>query len=451
MERFDVAILGGGVTGTSAAFGFARYTNVQSIVMFERRHAVAQVNSNVMMNAQTLHEGPQETNYGLEKALKVNAGARLLKAYLDKYAPDACKHVQKMVIGVGKAEVAMLVERFALLKPHFPKLRLLDRDEIAALEPKVMEGRDPNVPIVALYTEDGRAVNYQRVAESFQSEAAKCGKTLDVFLNREVESITRVEGDDPGFVIKTNRGEIFAKAVSVCAGGSSLNFAHAMGLGKEYSLLAVAGSFYTARNLVNGKVYCVQDEAVPFAEPHADRAVHDPAETRLGPTASPRPMIERHRWSTVWEFAKSGALRMAAIWSLMVILSNSRIARFAFSQFLCELPFFGKWWFLRIARKIIPTLRYRDLKLARGEGGIRSQLVDTKTRKLAKGMDKIVDKGIIFTMAPSPGASYCLGNAVEDIETLIAYLGSDYRFDKDRLHADLFGVEDPAVEEGAVL
>ena len=129
-KEYEVVIVGGGVTGTALLWILALFTNIRRILMIERRHAVAQVNSNTPMNAQTLHTGPHETNYLLEKALKVAAGARLLIGYLMKYARGACMPVQKMVIGVGRDEVARLEVRYMQFKPHFPELRLLQRDDL---------------------------------------------------------------------------------------------------------------------------------------------------------------------------------------------------------------------------------------------------------------------------------------------------------------------------------
>ncbi len=438
-ETYDVAIVGGGVTGTALLYALSRYSNVGRVVLIERREGVARVNSSVINNSQTLHSGEIETNFSLEKALAVKDGAAVLAGYLERHAPGAFMRVHKMVIAVGKKEVDELTRRFEIFSPHFPHMRLIGRDEIAKVEPKVIEGRPADEPIVALASDRGYAVNYQQLSESFRSEAAKSGKGVEVVLERSVESIERT---DDGFVVRTDRGDLRARAVAVCAGGVSLNFAHAMGYAKEYTLLPVAGSFYRTRGTLNGKVYTVQNPKIPFAAVHGDPAVYDPSETRFGPTALPLPMIERHRYRTVLEFIKSGALRLVAIWSLIRVLWDSDIARFAFRNFLYEIPFFGKWLFLLASRKIVPTLRYRDLKLARGAGGIRSQLVDTRKRALAKGLDKIVGEGIIFTMAPSPGASYCLKNAEEDAKRIVGFLGGSAVFDEGRFHAEHGPIEE---------
>lgn len=444
---YEVAIIGGGVTGTALLYALTRYSTIGRIILLERREGVARVNSSVINNSQTLHDGGIETNFPLEKALDVKDAAALLSGYLERHAPGAFMRLGKMVIGVGKKEAAGLRERFKVFGPHFPHMRLIGRDEIARIEPKVMEGRPESQEIVALYSDRGYAVNYQQLSETFRDQSARSGKQVELVLEREAGAIVRKDGV---FVIGTDRGEIRAKAVAVCAGGASLNFAHALGYAREFTLLPVAGSFYRTRETLRGKVYTVQHPKIPFAAVHGDPAVYDRAETRFGPTALPLPMIERHRWSTVREFVKSGGLRVVAILSLLRVLWDSDISRFAFRNFLYEIPYFGKWLFMRQARKIVPTLRYRDLELARGAGGIRSQLVDTTRRQLAKGVDKIVRDGIIFTMAPSPGASYCLKNAMDDAQRIAGFLGGDFRFDAAAMRADLTGLRAVPSQEAGV-
>ncbi len=74
--------------------------------------------------------------------------------------------------------------------------------------------------------------------------------------------------------------------------------AKSMGYGKNLSILSMAGSFYTAPKVLNGKVYTIQVAKLPFAAVHGDPEVHDENITRFGPTAKPIFQLERHNWST---------------------------------------------------------------------------------------------------------------------------------------------------------
>lgn len=434
--KYDVIIIGGGVTGTAALYVLARYTNLRRILLIERRYAVAMVNSSTVNNSQTQHTGEIETNFDLAKALKVSAGAQLLSGFIDNLAKselgdeDIGMTLSKMVIGVGDAETAMLAERFSVFTPYFPNLRLLGPAGIALVEPKVVEGRNPKVKLTALYSAHGRAIDYRKLSEAFLKAAKRTGK-VDTVFDRDVKAIEPREG---GYVIKTDNGEAFTKIVHVCAGLTSLLFARSLGHGLEYGLLPVAGSFYRAGKVLNGKVYTVQIPKIPFAAVHGDPATYDRDETRFGPTAKPLPLMERDHWHTFWDYLRTGTINPGIVWSLTKVFADPDIAAFAMKNAAYDLPWIGTRVFLKDARKIVPSLEARDLKLDKGAGGLRGQLVHRKLG-LAK-VDKIVGGGIIFNMAPSPGASYCLGNAVEDVNAMVA-THSGLVFDEARLRLDL--------------
>jgi malate dehydrogenase (quinone) len=99
----------------------------------------------------------------------------------------------------------------------------------------------------------------------------------------------------------------------------------------------------------------------------------------------------------------------------------------------------GTYLFAQQVRKIVPSVSVRDLSRAKGFGGMRLQRVDTRSRELLLGEGKIIGDNIIFNMAPSPGASVCLYNAMRDAETIGTFFPSnDYVFDKQRLLKDLY-------------
>ena len=99
----DVIIVGGGVSGTSLLYTLARYTDVRSVALIEKYGELAALNSSARANSQTLHCGDIETNYSLDKALKVQRAARMVENYATAQ-PDIDHLIfkyPKMVLGVG--------------------------------------------------------------------------------------------------------------------------------------------------------------------------------------------------------------------------------------------------------------------------------------------------------------------------------------------------------------
>ncbi|BDZ74982.1 putative dehydrogenase [Methylophaga aminisulfidivorans MP] len=435
----DVAIIGGGVCGTALMYLLTEYTDIQHIALVEKYDHVAKVNSNGRNNSQTLHCGDIETNYTLEKAAKVKAAAQMIVNYADELAErdEIIFKYPKMVLGVGEKECAMLRERFERFRTVFTSMQLLEKEQIAEIEPNVVmvDGKMREEPCVALAVLDEySAVDYQRLAESFVDQAQKrTDKDLKLFLNSHVEDIIEKDGV---FSIVTQNAVIKAKTVVVSAGGHSLLLAQQMGYGLELSCLPVAGSFYFTPPLLNGKVYTVQNDKLPFAAVHGDPDVLIEGKTRFGPTALLLPMLERYNSKTFFEFLrvlKLDSRVMKVFWDLFKVKD---IRNYILKNFLFEVPLLRRWLFMKDARKIVPSLQLKDVTFAKGFGGVRPQLIDKKSSQLMLGEAKInPGTGIVFNMTPSPGATSCLENAELDLRFVCGRLGA--QIDETRLRADL--------------
>ena len=434
---YEVAIIGGGVCGTALLYTLTNYTNIKNIALIEKEADVALVNSFTNSNSQTLHFGDIETNYTLAKAQKVNAGASLVKNYLLTKDPkqEIYTKYHKMVLGVGAEQRDKLQQRYREFKQLFPDLKLLDRTEIAAKEPKILVERNPDEEIIALYTEEGYTVDFNRLAKSFLDRSQSNADTrIDLLFNTKVGQIIK-QGEL--YQIKTKAKTITAKVVLVAAGAHSLLFAKSLGYGLDYALLSVAGSFYFAPGLLNGKVYTVQRKKLPFAAIHGDPEVHDRAIARFGPTAKVLPMLERHNYASIIEYFQTAGLSVKAILSFIKILSDPIIFQYIALNFIYDFPIVGKRLFIKEVKKIVPSIKLQDLTYAKGYGGVRPQIVNLNSQGLEMGEAKIIGDKIIFNITPSPGASTCLQNALEDTARAIDFLGDGYQFNRQEFIDDL--------------
>ncbi len=436
-NTYEVVIVGGGVCGTALLYTLRNYTNIKHIALIEKEADVALVNSFTNSNSQTLHFGDIETNYTLAKAEKVNAGASLVKNYLlskDKEQQIYTKY-HKMVLGVGAEQANKLKERYHKFKQLFPNLRLLDRAEIEEKEPKVLLARKVEEEVIALFTSEGYTVDFNRLAQSFIDNSSGDGDTqIDLLFNTKVKQITREKGL---YQIKTQEETIQGQVVIVAAGAHSLLFAKSLGYGLNYALLSVAGSFYFAPGLLKGKVYTVQRQKLPFAAIHGDPEVHNSAIARFGPTAKVLPMLERHNYRSIVEYFQTAGLSLKAMLSFTKILSDPIIFKYIALNFIYDFPLIGKILFIKEVKKIIPSIQLQDLSYAKGYGGVRPQVVNLNTQALEMGEAKIIGEQIIFNITPSPGASTCLQNALEDTQRLIDFLGEDYQFNRQQFLDDL--------------
>jgi malate dehydrogenase (quinone) len=237
--------------------------------------------------------------------------------------------------------------------------------------------------------------------------------------------------------VTTNKGKMECAVVVIAAGGHSLMIAKSLGYGKNLAVLSMAGSFYTAPKVLNGKVYTIQVPKLPFAAIHGDPEVHNDEITRFGPTAKPIFQLERHNMSTFIEYWKTFGLGIKPIISLFSIVFDKVLLSYIFMNVLYDLPYIGRRLFIKEIRRIVPSLRLDELRYARGIGGTRPQIVNNTTRKLEMGEAKLAGDKIIFNITPSPGASTCLGNAFSDTQEIVKFLNNKYKFDKLAFEKDL--------------
>ena len=442
--HYDCIIVGGGVTGTALLYELARFTDLKRLLLVEKYDRPARVNSHAHNNSQTIHCGDIETNYTLEKALKVRRTASMIINYAVKLPPrerDRIIHrMPKMVLGVGAEECRTIRARYETFKDAYPRMQLLEREDIADIEPNValVNGAWRKDEIVATGTPDDYcAVDFQALSESFSAQCVRMDRAGEKHVSQLYGTeVTDIRKDGSDYVVSTSRGLMLARSVVVCAGGHSLLMAQRMGFGLEYSCLPVAGSFYFAPEALNGKVYTVQNPRLPFAAVHGDHDIKERGKTRFGPTALMLPMLERYNRATVRDFFQ--VLRMdhnvaATLWGLMKVRD---IRNYILRNFLYEVPGLNRRLFVKEIRKIVPDIDAEDIEYAEGFGGIRPQLIDRRTRELKMGEVKIIDgHGIVFNMTPSPGGTSCLGNAEQDMRLVAEHLGA--RVDWDAFEREL--------------
>jgi malate dehydrogenase (quinone) len=425
-KLFDTAIIGGGVAGTSLLFTLSHYTNLNNIILFEKYDEVSQLNSNPKANSQTLHVGDIESNYTYEKAGKVKKASSMVANYIQNFneVDNAGFRKDKMLLAVGEKEVAELKERYTQFKTLYPYLELWDEEFLAEFEPKLVEGRTE--PILAMGAKGQiTTVDYKKLSESFVQQAVDTNKNIQMRYNEEVTKIERNE--DNTFSITTDTTSFRAKTVVVNAGAYSLLFAQSMGYGKEYAILPIGGSFFfTKEKLLNSKVYTMQNPKLPFAAIHADPDTTQNWNTRFGPTAFALPKLERYHELHLKDLISALNIDKDVTKVYLSLFKDKTIRRYILKNFMEEIPLVGKEIFVHDAKKIIPSIKVKDLKFAEGYGGMRPQIIDKKNHELLLGEAKIEENGLVFNMTPSPGATSSLSIALSDALNICDILDANF-------------------------
>jgi malate dehydrogenase (quinone) len=442
-EPYDVIIVGGGVTGTALAYTLSRYTNAKRLLLIEKYSDIATLNSNGINNAQTLHVGDVETNYSLEESKHVKESASKLSRYAAMLPEEERGRViqpcQKMVLGVGDNEVKVLEGKYDDLKTIFPGLKKIGRAELEKIEPNTIKGRDPKESVLALLSDTGYMMNFGLLAKSFLSRAEDSKQVrLDVKLNTKALSVKAAQ---LGHSVVTNNGTFEGRFVVFAAGTYSLYFAKQIGYNENLSILSVGGGFYVTPRVLNGKVYRVEEGGIPFAAVHGDPDITDPNITRFGPTVNVPLELEVRKPGTFMDYMKTFNKNLSTAESLLRILGNKDISRILRLNISYKIPAIGQYLFLKHeAARIVPSLKYSDLKFDRRVGGIRPQIIDENLKSFTLGASKIRGEGMLFIITPSPGASSSLQSALDDTMHIAERIG--LRFDRERCESELGPIND---------
>ena len=201
-NNYEIIIVGGGIVGCSVIYTLANFSDAKSILLLERGNSIGKGNSNREYNSKTLHEGFAETNYSLEKVLRMKLATSILKRYVyNKFGQipemfsgkkSICYKLPFFVLAQDD-EVNFLESKYEQVRRVFPDVRLIDKKEIEKLEPNLVKGRREDQRILALYKRDGIVIDFGSLAEELLEDAIKASDSPKILFNQEVKMIKEKE------------------------------------------------------------------------------------------------------------------------------------------------------------------------------------------------------------------------------------------------------------------
>lgn len=242
-ERYDIAIIGGGVVGCSIARELSKYK--AKILLIEKECDVALETSG--RNSGVSHAGMYVPTGTLKAKLNV-AGHDMM--------PALCRELSVPHQECGKIITAKEDDEREYLyklketgdRNGSKKLRIIGKDEIKKLEPNIQG-------IEALYSPTTAILDPFILTIALAENAQKNGARI--VLEAEVKEI---EQKYDGFVIKTTRGDYYADIAINSAGLYSAKVAEMVGI-TGYRIFPCRGEYHildkSKRGLINGAVYPV--------------------------------------------------------------------------------------------------------------------------------------------------------------------------------------------------
>lgn len=398
MKPWDVAIVGGGILGTSLAHWLSsRYEGRFALYEQEGKvgtHASGR-NTGVVHRPFYLH--PERSRLFARAAL---ASYPLWEAY--------AKERELPWVVVGTLKLALRPEQLGTLDTYlrWSDANGLEEGEVVRLDPEEVGRLEPEVRCEgAVLARRETAVDFGLLTRELRKDAEANGVRMltgsRVSRLRERREAVELWVD----------GEAHRASHAVnCAGGGAVPLAHASGVAREYAALHFRGEYWRVRRehfgLAGRNLYVVpRDPDFPFLDPHW--IVRASGYREIGPNAVP----VTGPW-TYEAFAGSPAALLRRLFD-PPMANKARLAVSPTFLGMAARELLGSLSRGVLAARVRQFLpRFRDAMLAdRGAAGVRSSVVDPRGRFVKEILELHGDRSTHVLNYNSPGATGAPGYA----------------------------------------
>ncbi len=416
MDTWDVTVVGGGILGTSLAFWLAnRYGG--RIAVIEREAEVAEHTSR--RNTGVIHRpfyldpvGRRvfarcaQTAYGMWKSYAAERGL--------PWSP-----VQTLEVATEDWMAPRLEQYYHWgqengMAPE--ELEVLSREDVRRLEPNVESHG-------AIWSKTDTAVDYRAFTQTLRADAEREGAT---FVTRAEVSEIRPDGDSLEVLLRPNepdfgdisvdprrrirlaptwlREPIRTRFLINAAGGNSIDIAHMMGVGTEYTDLHFRGEYWVVAPAYSGlarrNIYTVaRHPDLPFLDPHWIHRANGRAE--IGPNAAP--VAGPHTYSGFFNDPKELVEKiLERPWrNKLALLFSPDFLSLAAEEWASSI---SKRVMANRARKFLPSLQV-DYLTEPGTAGIRASVIDRNGAFIKEAIELEGPRSFHINNYNSPGAT----------------------------------------------
>ncbi len=383
-KTFDIAIIGGGIIGTSTAMHLQK-TGKYSVVVIEAEDKLAAHQTG--NNSGVIHSGLYYKPGSL-KAKNCVAGRAMMYRFCEE---NNIKHERcgKLVVATNKNEIPSLNE----LEKRGVANGLLGLKRLKAEELKEYE---PHVTgIDGLYVPETGIVDYTQVTETYGKKILKYGG--EIRTKSRFVSLVKKNGIN---ILGTTGGEVQSKFVVNCGGLQSDRIARLCGIDPKLQIVPFRGEYYNIKKekefLVKNLIYPVPDPRFPFLGVHFTRM------TKGGVEAGPNAILAFKREGYSYKdfslkdmsqlFVYPGFWKMASKYYMMEI-----------GEFYRSI---SKKMFVKSLQNLIPEIEYDYIYP--GGAGVRAQALEADGKLVDDFRIVEAEKMIHVLNAPSPAATASL-------------------------------------------
>ncbi|GAA4883043.1 L-2-hydroxyglutarate oxidase [Actinomycetospora straminea] len=276
--------MGGGIVGFAVLHELLAAGHT-SVALVEREHTPGTHQTG--RNSNVIHSGLYYAPGSLKARLAV-AGCAETKEFCAEHALPY-QECGKVVVATDGAELPRMAELVRRGRANGVEVHEIDEAGVREREPAV-------AAIAGLWVPSTGICDYGAITQKLADLAVARGAVLHT--GRTVRSVQRRRHDT---VVHTDRGDLLAGQVVVCAGLRSDEIARASGFDPGVRIVPFRGEYSDLvgpiGEAVRGLVYPVPDPAFPFLGVHATRGVD--GSVHVGPNAVLALAREGYDWGTL--------------------------------------------------------------------------------------------------------------------------------------------------------
>lgn len=384
MQRYDYAIIGGGIVGLSVAWAILERSGRARIVVLEKENDWARHQTG--RNSGVIHSGIYYKPGSL-KAKLCREGNRRLREFCDTHG-IRCEICGKVIVATTGSELPLLERLYSRGIENGLLVKKLTASQVKELEPHVSCLAGLHVPSTGI-------VDYVGVCRKLVELIAARGG--DLRLNTGVFAFHQ---NGNGTVLESSSGSIAAGWIINCAGLQSDRVTRLAGAKPQARIVPFRGEYYELRperrHLVRNLIYPVPDPEFPFLGVHFTRMID--GSVHAGPNAVLSLKREGYH-RTDFNFRDFvEIMTYAGFWRMAAKHAKSGMEEVRRS--------FSKKAFVRSLQKLVPEISEGDL--VPGEAGVRAQALRPDGGLVDDFLLIHGDRALHVCNAPSPAATAAL-------------------------------------------
>ena len=365
MNKFDVAIIGGGILGTSISYWIS--------ALYDLKICVIEKESDVAMHASSRNTGVVHAPFYLDpKKRKVSAISSLISHDLWEIL---AKKKNLPWSEVGTIEVAIEEQQHKTLEKYLKwgAENGIPEGQLELLDSKELTKKEPNLKAYSgLFCKRDVSTDYGIFTKELQKESEKNGTKF--LFNHHVKD---VEENSEVKLTFSDNSTLVSKFIINCSGGNSLDIAKKFGLALQYNDLHFRGEYWVAdkkyADLVKTNVYSVaRFSEFPFLDPHWIKRAD--GRTEIGPNAVPVMTPETYEGYTGELTQAVSKIREIFSGNVMKLFTNRSFLKLISKEFLSSV---SKSAMVYRVQQFIPSIRPEYFS-EHGTAGIRTPIITPK-------------------------------------------------------------------------